>query len=163
MASEINNNNNNIGKKRKLWNATITSNSKIWLIPHLFGFLSFMVLTYRTYDISGINEGVNVALGHVSTTESLQVKTFAKITDLSDTWKFIETNLLPAIKSADVDYMAKNHYELKKNGYDMHIHGKILPVSFLPMTIEQTRDEKPPICQMYDETGGNEDQKKKIY
>jgi hypothetical protein len=146
-------------KKRCIGCSVPSQTRKVWLIPHILGFLCFMLVTYRTYEVSTVNEGINTAYGAISNTECSNCKkTFAGISNLEDTWTFLNDNVIPAIMASDTDYVGANHLENEKNNIDMQMRAKVLPVTFLPMTIEQTRDSMPPICDGY--STKTEDEKK---
>ncbi len=50
-------------KKRCIGCSVPSQTRKVWLIPHILGFLCFMLVTYRTYEVSTVNEGINTAYG----------------------------------------------------------------------------------------------------
>ena len=67
-------------KKRCIGCSVPSQTRKVWLIPHILGFLCFMLVTYRTYEVSTVNEGINTAYGAISNTECSNCKkTFAGI------------------------------------------------------------------------------------
>ena len=107
-----------------------------------------MLVTYRTYEVPEVNEGINTALAQIQTGSPKGVKTFAQVMNIEDTWTFLETNVLKALKRADTDYNG-NNLDLKIE-INMHIRGKNLPVTFLPLSIEQIRDSQPPQCKGFE-------------
>ena len=62
-----------------------------------------MLVTYRTYEVPEVNEGINTALAQIQTGSPKGVKTFAQVINIEDTWTFLETNVLRALKRADTD------------------------------------------------------------
>ena len=151
MSSSKQSSTNKEKKKKRCFGCAIPSHTrKIWLVPHITGFLCFMLVTYRTYEVPEVNEGINTALAQIQTGSPKGVKTFAQVMNIEDTWTFLETNVLRALKRADTDYNGKNHLDLENSKINMHIRGKNLPVTFLPLSIEQIRDSQPPQCKGFE-------------
>merc|ERR1712167_72375 len=128
------------------------------IIPHLFGFYSFLLLTYRTCDLSTVNEGLSVAVGKIKTTPSpsSQWKTFGEVVDIASFYEFLTTNLLPNVDGAgEMDF--NNVKNDKKNGVKLHRSPTTSPVTFLPITIEQVRRKKAPMCTEYDKLKKEDD------
>ena len=74
-----------------------------------------MLVTYRTYEVPTVNEGINTALAQIQTGSPKGVKTFAQVMNIEDTWAFLETNVLKALKRADTDYNGNNHLDLENS------------------------------------------------
>ena len=149
-SSEQSDKNNEKKRKGCLGYAIPSQTRKIWLIPHIAGFLCFMLVTYRTYEVPEVNEGINTALAQIQRGSPKGVKTFAQITNIEDTWAFLETNVLKALRRAETDYNGQDHLAFENLNINMHIRGKNLPVTFLPLSIEQIRDSQPPQCKGFE-------------
>jgi hypothetical protein len=114
------------------------------------GFFSFLLLTYRTYELGTVNEGLTVALGKINTAPSTAWTTFDEVTSHLTLIKFLRTNLLKNVDAAE-DSDFNSYQDDKSNGHKLHLSARSLPVTFLPITLEQTRHEHAPLCNHYKE------------
>ena len=123
--------------------------SKWWLLPHILGFMAYLLYVYRTYDLAEVNEGMNAADSYISTNDGSKViydgttytiKAFDEIQSHSDVWQFLRSNLIPVMANKmDTDVLGKERTDVTNPQ-------NTLPFIFFPVNIEQYRRPTIPIC-----------------
>lgn len=123
--------------------------SKWWLLPHILGFMAYLLFVYRTYDLAEVNEGMNAADSYISTNDGSTVtydgvphtiKSFDEIQSHSDLWQFLTSNLIPVMANKmDTDVLGKERDDTTNPQ-------NVLPFIFFPVNIEQYRRPTLPVC-----------------
>ena len=124
--------------KRRL---QLPSDSKWWLVPHLLGFLCYILDVKETLNFAEVNESIRAASSYIDQTNNA----FVDILDHYDLWEFLENNVARAVtKRIHTDYNGKIFDFFSQ---DLSMKPDVtMPVVFAPLTIEQKRYDQNPLC-----------------